>query len=62
MVPDEFVELLKTCQDEKQLSSFANYILDKYIETNNFSSILLVEGPNKSTRTTNGGESNYSQL
>ncbi|CAI6369909.1 unnamed protein product [Macrosiphum euphorbiae] len=62
MISEAFIEIMATCPEEKQYYDFADYILDNYIETNNFSPILWAEEPNKSTRTTNGAESYHSQL
>jgi len=62
MISDAFIEIMATCPEEKQYYDFADYILDNYIETNNFSPILWAEEPNKSIRTTNGAESYHSQL
>ncbi|XP_060878626.1 uncharacterized protein LOC132950989 [Metopolophium dirhodum] len=62
MISEAFIEIMATCPEEKQYYDFADYILDNYIETNNFSPMLWAEEPNKSTRTTNGAESYHSQL
>ncbi|XP_016656537.1 uncharacterized protein LOC107882549 [Acyrthosiphon pisum] len=62
MISEAFIEIIATCPEEKQYYDFTDYILDNYIETNNFSPMLWAEEPNKSTRTTNGAESYHSQL
>jgi len=64
MISDAFIEIMaiNTCPEEKQYYDFADYILDNYIETNNFSPILWAEELNKSTKTMNGAESYHSQL
>jgi len=62
LISEAFVEILVSCPDDKQFYDIADYVLDNYIETNNFSPILWAEEPNESTRTTNGAESYYSHF
>lgn len=53
---------MASCPEEKQSTDFADYLLDNYIDTNNFTPVLWAEEPNGSTRTTNGPDSYHSQL
>jgi hypothetical protein len=39
MISDVFIEIIAICPKEKQYN-FSDYILDNYIENNNFSPIL----------------------
>ncbi|KAE9543784.1 hypothetical protein AGLY_002014 [Aphis glycines] len=62
LVSDAFNDILFEAPKHKKCSEFANYILENYIDTEQFPPTMWAEEPNGTKRTTNGAESYHSQL
>ncbi|XP_025424074.1 uncharacterized protein LOC112693292 [Sipha flava] len=62
LISDAFNDILSEAPKLKKCTEFANYVLENYIDTEQFPSSMWAEEPNASKRTTNGAESYHSQL
>ncbi|XP_025405636.1 uncharacterized protein LOC112679908 [Sipha flava] len=61
-VSDAFDDILSEAPKHKKCTEFANYVLENYIDTEQFPPSMWAEEPNGTKRTTNGAESYHSQL